>query len=60
LCRGYIKGKYEWSESEADTDEALWSVFRAREDDICWVTPVCDEHFTYHASMLIKEPGRLG
>jgi hypothetical protein len=27
-------------------------VFGAREESICWVTPVLDEHFSYHGSVL--------
>jgi hypothetical protein len=32
--------------------EGLQEVFGAREEDICWVTPVRDQHFSYHSSVL--------
>jgi hypothetical protein len=57
LCRGYDEGKYHWFGSEIDTTDALEEVFGAKEEDICWVTPVLDEHFTYHGSVLAGRTG---
>lgn len=50
MLRGYIEDQYCFFEE--DTTQALDEVFGAGEEDICWVTPVLDQHFTYHGSVL--------
>ncbi len=50
LLSGYNEDQYSlW---QRETTQALEEVFGAEEQDIRWVTPVRDEHFTYHGSIL--------
>jgi hypothetical protein len=42
-----------------ETAQAV-SALGAQEEDICWVTPVLDEHFTYFASVLAGTCQTLG
>lgn len=37
---------------EDDTAHVVEEVFGAEAQDIAWVTPVLEEHFTYHSSVL--------
>jgi len=37
---------------DEDTADAIREVFSAKPEDITWVTPVLEEHFTYHSSIL--------
>jgi hypothetical protein len=48
-CSGYEEDALVWGE---DTPEAMRDVFGAKEEDICWATPVLGEHFTYFSSVL--------
>jgi len=48
LCRGGQIGGY----VDEDTARAVERVFGADCKDITWVTPVLEEHFTYHSSIL--------
>jgi hypothetical protein len=50
VCSGYQEEAItSWVE---DTTDAVGEALGAREEDICWATPVLDEHFTYFSSVL--------
>jgi len=41
---------------DSDTAYGINEVFGAKPEDIAWVTPVLEEHFTYHSSVLAGRP----
>lgn len=55
VCSGY--GCYV---NETEHKETLENVFGVEEQDICWVTPVLDKHFTYHGEVLAGGLGAEG
>lgn len=57
LLSGYHEDRYMFFGEEERTSRALEEAFGAKVEDICWVTPVLDEHFTYHGSVLAGGSG---
>jgi hypothetical protein len=50
VCRGYDEDAI--TSSSNDTTRVVEEALGAKEEDICWATPVLDEHFTYFSSVL--------